>query len=141
MRQAINQIKFLSVSRDVKAAVKVDAYDSISIAAKHHVSRQTVYAIKRAKTWPGYVLAKQHINTMRARAKADKFDANRASAIKTHGAVHTREDRFADKLEAITGPVGRNEHNQLHNSVRGLRLRIEALENAQPRRGWFSRSQ
>lgn len=52
-------IKFHSINRDIKAAKIAKKYSSSVIAKKHHVSRDTVQAVARAKTWPAFVTAKQ----------------------------------------------------------------------------------
>lgn len=142
-KSKISKIKFHSVMRDIKSAKEVGNYNALAIAETHHVSRETVNAIRRAKTWPGFILAKQSTNTLRARAKADEHDALVANRKTAGDNIRTRDDRFDQQLDAITeAPVSRHEHEQLHDAVRRLRLRVEALENyaAQPKRGWFART-
>jgi hypothetical protein len=144
-KSKINKIKFHSVVRDIKAAKVAGTYNTKTIATAQHISPETVNAIRRAKTWPGFLLAKQNYNTLRLRGKAAQFEAHqRAVAVPTIAPAMS-DEQFESDLKAITeAPVTRLHINMLGDALRLemrlLRRRVENLENARvPKRSLFGR--
>lgn len=153
----INKIKFLSINRDIKEALASGTYKTQAIADKHGIGVSTVRSIKRAKTWPAFVTAKQNYMALRYRGKSARFEKAKqlhtATPTESDGAPDvTRklatqstagsvdENRLSEEMKRVRGFVTRTEYRLLLRTVQQQRERIERLEVeiAKSRRPLFS---
>jgi len=74
VRTLVSKIKFLSISKDVKAAVAAGNYNAMTLGKKHKVSRETIRRVRDAKTWPGFLLLKQKRAVFDVNRSADNFE-------------------------------------------------------------------
>jgi hypothetical protein len=140
MGNRITKIKFHSIMRSIKAVEAEHPHmprKAIIIASTHHVSRETVNSIQRAKTWPGFLLNKQaravHINA----AKLSKFEKAQKLGLHPVKRESTPSSKTATSKVSTERTVT---YEEFLNVVRGLRARIERLEDSagqSSRRGFF----
>lgn len=111
-RQIITKIKFYSINRDIKAAVEKDSYSAKKIAKTHHVSPETVRSIRRVRTWPAFVTAKQLKSTYKAQAKADAFANNPEKVLAKElkkladaPVEYITIKQFTDAIDSLNGKI------------------------------------
>ena len=153
----INKIKFLSVNRDIKAACAEDKYYPHTLAHKHGLSVSTIRSIKRAKTWPGFLTAKQLTITLTARGKAAVFAKAQAAPteklarglrkLESHPVDYITTKQFTDALDSMKAKLGQDRsradlhHERLDNLERDNRVTmrfINRIQQLKPR--WFRES-
>ena len=125
----ITKIKFHSINRDIKAEIQNGTYDSSLIAAQQHVSTETVRAVRRAKTWPGFITAKQLKTTNDQRRKADAFDKQDAVAqtklgkslkrLAKNPVQYVTTKQFTDAIDSLNGKI---RHGQIRADTQKIIL-------------------
>jgi hypothetical protein len=123
----INKIKFYSINRAIKEAVTSTKYSNGRIAQQHGVSVSTVQKIRRAKTWPNFLTAKQLTTTMVSRGKAAAFKKEQAAPteklarglkkLENNPVEYMTTKQFTDAIDSLNGKI---EH---------MRMNIKAIEN------------
>lgn len=131
--KAISKIKFYSINRDIKASVAAGNWNAGRIANAHHVSDETVRAIKRTRTWPAWEIAKQ---VRRSQVNATYVISAKApeQMMLVQPVSDPEDEQLAKELEEVTRCVTWNEYEGLLNAVRKLRRRLEVLEDQPQRR-------
>lgn len=138
MSKRLTKIKFHSIARDIK-----DGRRSVAEMAEfHHVSGQTIRAVKRTRTWPAFVLAKQQRMSYIANAKDQKFhDAQKAGLNPVRRAAAPKltpnEQRLQDELDQLGCFITREEFDLRINEVYArLDWHIANLVSEKKRRTW-----
>jgi len=127
--QRIEKIKFLSINREIKEAVKLGKYSAARIAKKHHVSEGTIRAIRRAKTWPGFITAKQlkitHDMARRAAAfkKSQEQPAEKISDLPETTTTQSLPNRSVTKRPLNEVAKGPSVEDQLATALAALEER------------------
>ncbi|AZZ51406.1 hypothetical protein C1I64_04690 [Rathayibacter festucae DSM 15932] len=97
------------------------------MAEFHHVSQQTIRTVKRTKTWPGFVQAKQQRTSYIANAKDRKFHAAEKAGLKpvrhaTAPVLTGVEKRLQDGLNQLAQTPTRDE---FESAIKEINLRLD----------------
>jgi hypothetical protein len=123
----LSKIKFHSIARDIK-----DGRRSVEeMAAFHHVSGQTIRTVKRTRTWPGFVQAKQQRTSYIANAKDRKFHDAQKAGLNPVSRSRGVKTAVVDPAEAQLGvDLQMNEkyvpRSEFENAVSDLNDRLDA---------------
>ncbi|PPH83901.1 hypothetical protein C5C50_04170 [Rathayibacter sp. AY1D9] len=101
------------------------------MAEFHHVSTQTIRTVKRTKTWPGFVLAKQQRTSFIANAKDRKFHDAQKAGLKPVSRSRGVKTAVVDPAEAQLGvDLQMNEkyvpRSEFEDAVSDLNDRLDA---------------
>jgi hypothetical protein len=153
----ITKIKFHSINRDVKDAITSAKYNAFNIAKKHGVSDETVRSVRRAKTWPAFVTAKQLKVALVARGKKAIFDkienapteklAKGLKKLQNNPVEYITTKQFTDAIDSLNGKIKqdrirgdiyRKEIDDLKGNQRMNTRILNRIQQLKPR--WFRES-
>lgn len=112
MPSPITQKQFHVIARDIRETSKINKYSAAKIAKHFNVSISTVSAIRRAKTWNGFLALKSARQTS---PKASNVEKELATSLTQLEQAPTR-DEFDSTVRQISERQG------------GLLTRVRAIE-------------
>jgi transposase len=146
MPKNITKSQFHHIMRNIKQHEAVGTYTADMVAAEFGVSSSTVRAIRRSKTYPGFVSQKQRRHSVPDRAQATatrklssdlkKLEATPVEYVTTKQLTDAI-DSFDGKIkqERIRGDIHRKELDELKANARVHTRILNRVQQLKPR--WF----
>lgn len=126
-RTTITHRMFLDIKSDIYRAVDDGTWNVESIASKWHVGRETVYRIKRLRTWKAWEAYKHDVVSSAKTA----YKVARTPEPVTPKQERTAQEAISENLQKLQdAPVTRREFDGFLHEYRQYKRRVMVLEAA-----------